>query len=60
MIRSRRYDTETMIDVVYADDSVLLTSRTTLTDSLLEQITKRIGLYVNANKTEFTRFKPEG
>ena len=52
-----------MADTDYTDDLVLLGDTPTQTKSLLhslEQAVGGIGLYVNANKTEFMCFKQEG
>ena len=55
--RSRLYTTETMTDTEFADDQALLINRPAQDESLLlsqEQAAPiGIGLYVNANKTEF-------
>ena len=52
-----------MIDTNYADDLVLLTNSSAQAKFLqhsLEQAAGRIDLQVNANKTEYMRFKWEG
>ena len=46
-----------MTDIDYADDLELLTYIPAQVESLLEQAAGGIGLYVNANKTEFMCFK---
>ena len=47
----------------YSDELVLLTYTAALAESLLhqlEQVTRSIGLYVNANKTDYMSFKQKG
>ena len=61
--RSRQYPEETLTDTDYADDLELFTNTPSLAKSLLhsqEQAADGIGLYKNANKTEFRCFKQEG
>ena len=58
--KSRRYPAETMIYADYIDGLVLLTNTPTQAESRLnrqEQAARGIGLYVNANKTEYMCFK---
>ena len=50
--RSRRYSTQTIMDADYADDIALLAKAKTLLHSL-ERAAAGIGLYVNADKTEY-------
>ena len=60
--RSRQYPAETMTDEDYADDIVLLANALAQAEPLLhslEQATGDIVFYVNANKTEYMRFKQE-
>ena len=61
--RSRQYPTETMIDADYAEDLVLFINATTQAKFLLysiQQVTGGIGLFMNANKTEFMCLEQEG
>ena len=61
--RSRQYPIETMMDVDFADDIALFANTPTYTKSLvhsLEQAAGDIGLYENANKTEYVHFNREG
>ena len=61
--RSWQYPAETKTDEDYADDLVLFAITPTQAEFLLyrlEQTAEGIGLYVNANKTEFMYIKPEG
>ena len=54
--RSRIYPAHTITDVDYADDIALLANTTTLAESLLHSLERAaagIGLYVNADKTEY-------
>ena len=58
--RSRYYPAETITDVNYTDDLVLLTITIAQAESLLrslEQAAGGIGLHENANKIEFMCFK---
>ena len=57
---SRWYPAKTIIGTDYADDLALLTNSPAQAESLLyslEQTAGDIGLYVNANRTEFMGFK---
>ena len=61
--RSRRYPAETITDADYADDIALMTD--TISDATyllhhIEKTAKEIGLYINANKTEFISYNQEG
>ena len=61
--RNREYPTETIMGVDYADDIALLANTPAQAKSLLpslEQATGDIGLYMNANKTEYMSFNQEG
>ena len=60
--KKQRYPAETMKDVDYADDIVLLANAPTQAESLhsLEQAAGSIHLHVNANKTEYICFNREG
>ena len=61
--RSRRYSTQTIIDVDYADEIALLANTPTQAESLphsLEQAAGGIGLHVNAYKTEYRCFTQKG
>ena len=52
-----------MTDVDYADDLVLFTNTSAKAESLLhslEPVAWEMGLYVNANKTEFIYFRLKG
>ena len=54
---------ETITDVDYGDDLVLLTNTSTQAEFLLhnlKQAAKGIGFYMNADKTEFMNFKQDG
>ena len=54
--RSRQYNMETFMDADYADDIVLLPNTPTQAKFLvhsLEQAAGSIGLYINADKTEY-------
>ena len=58
--RSRRYHTETMIDVDNADDLALLANTPARAESQLhsrDQVAGDIGFYESANKTECTYSK---
>ena len=60
--RSKRYPAETMTDIDYADDLVLLTNTPTQAECLLpslEQTAVGIYLYISANKIEFMSFQLE-
>ena len=61
--RSRRYSAQTIMDMDYTDDITLLVNTPTPAESLLlslEQAAGGIGLYVNADKTEYTCFNQRG
>ena len=61
--RSRRYPTQTIKNVGYADDIVLLANLPAQAESLLhslEQAAGGIGLYFNADKTEYMCFNKRG
>ena len=52
--------TETLIDTDYSDDLELLVNTPAQSESLLhnlKQAARGIGLYMNANKVEYMRFK---
>ena len=58
-IRSRRYPAETITDKDYADDIALLANTPTQAESLLHSLelaAEGIGLYMDADKTEYMRF----
>ena len=53
--RSRKYPTQTITDVDYADDRALLTNTAAQAETLLHSLERTaagIGLYLNADKTE--------
>ena len=61
--RSRRYHAQTITDADYADDLALLANTPTQAESLLhslERAAARIGLHVNADKTEYMCFNQRG
>ena len=61
--RSRRYSTQTIMDVDYVDDIVLLANSPTQTESLLHSLecaTGGIGFHVNADRTEYMCFNQSG
>ena len=61
--RSRRYPAQTITDADYADDFVLLENTPTQAETLihsLEREAANIGLYVNANKTEYMFYNQRG
>ena len=61
--RSRRYPAQPITDVDYADDIVLQASSPAQAESLLhsqEWAADGIGLYVNADKTEYMCFNQRG
>ena len=61
--RSRRYTAQSITDVDYADDIVLLASSPSQVKSLLhslEQAAGGIGLHINADKTEYMCSNPRG
>ena len=61
--RCRQYPTETMTSTDYTDNLALLANMSTQIKSLwhsLKWATGDIGLYENANKTEFMCFKQKG
>ena len=61
--RSRRYPTQTIADVDYTNDIVLLANTPAQTKTLLhslEQTAADIGLHVNADKTEYMCFNQRG
>ena len=61
--RSRRYTAQTIANTDYADDIALLATTPDKTESLLhclERAAVGIGLHVNADKTEYTRFYQRG
>ena len=61
--RSRRYPTQTITDVDYADDIALLANTPTQTKTLLHSLERAaagIGLHVNADKTEYMCFNHRG
>ena len=61
--RSKRYPAQTIMDVDYADDIVLLANTLAQAESLLhslKQAVSGIGLYVNTDKTEYMCFTQRG
>ena len=61
--RSRRYLAHIVTDANYTDDIELLANTTTQAETLLhslEQAAAGIGLYVNADKTEYMCFNQRG
>ena len=61
--RSRRYLTQTITDVDYADDIALLANTPAQAESLqqsLERAAAGIGLRVNTDKTEYLCFNQRG
>ena len=61
--RSRRYSAQTITDADYADDIALLANTTAQAESLLQSLERaaaRIGLHVNADKTEYMCFNERG
>ena len=61
--RSRRYPSQKITDVDYADDTALLANTLAQIDTLLhglEWAAAGIGLHVNADKTEYTCFNQRG
>ena len=61
--RSRRYSTQTITDVDYADDIKLLANTPAQAETLLhglERAAAGIGLHVNADKTEYMCFNQRG
>ena len=61
--RSRSYPAETTMDVVYADDIVLLANITAQAETLLDCLKGAaacIGFHVNADKTEYMYFNQRG
>ena len=55
-VRSRRYPAQTITDADYADDIALLANTPALAESMVHSLqwaAGSIGLYVNANKTEY-------
>ena len=61
--RSRRYPAQTIMDMDYADDIVLLANTLTQAETLqynLEQVAAGIGLHVNADKTEYMCYNQRG
>ena len=61
--RSRRYLTQTITDVDYADDIALLVNTPTLAESLLYSLgwaAAGIFLHVDADKTEYMSFNQRG
>ena len=61
--RSRRYPAQTITDMDYADDIVLLANTPTQAETLLhslEQAAAGIGFHVNAHKTEHMCFNQRG
>ena len=55
--RGRRYPAQTITDVDYADDIALLANTPAQTETLLHIV---VGLYVNADKTEYKCFNQRG
>ena len=61
--RSRRYSTQTITDVDYADDIALLANTPAQAENLqhsLERAADGIGLHINASKTEYMSFNQRG
>ena len=61
--RSRRYLTQTITDVNYADDIALLANRSTQGESQLHSLERTVGnidLHVNTDETEFMCFNQRG
>ena len=61
--RNRQYPAQTIIEVDYADDIVLLVNTPTQAESLLHSLELAagdIGFYVNADKTEYMCFNQRG
>ena len=61
--RSRRYTAKTITDADYADDIAILASAPAQAETLLhslERASARIGLHVNAHKTEYMCFNETG
>ena len=61
--RSRMYPAKTIIDADYTDDKAILANTSNQAETLvhrLEQAAAGIGLHVNADKTEYTRFNQTG
>ena len=62
-VRSRRYPAQTITDVDYTDDITLLANTPVQVESRLHSLERAagaIGLHVNADKTEYMRFKQSG
>ena len=61
--RSRRYSAQTITDVGYTDDIVLLANLSAQAETLLQSLEQAgggIGLHVNADKTEYMCFNQRG
>ena len=61
--RSRRYSAKTITDAYYADDITILANTPNQAETLLhslERAAARIGLHVNAHKTEYKCFNQTG
>ena len=61
--RSRRYPTQTITDADFADDIALLANTLAQAETLLHSLERAaagIGLYVNADKTEYMYFNQRG
>ena len=61
--RSRRYPAQTITDADYADDIMLLANTPAQAETLLHSLERAaggIGLYLNADKTEYTCFDQRG
>ena len=61
--RSRRYPAKTITDADYADDIALLANAPAQAETLLHSLewaSARIGLHVNAHKTEYMCFNQRG
>ena len=54
--RSRWYSTQTITDIDYTDDIMLLASTPAQVKSLLHSLEQAAGLHVNADKTEYMCF----
>ena len=61
--RSRRYPTQTITDLAYADDIALLANTPAEAKTLLHSLERAaagIGLHINAHKTEYMCFNQTG
>ena len=63
MVRSRRYPAQTITDADYTDDIAILANTRAQAETLLHSLERAacdIGLYVNADKTEYICFNQRG